>query len=106
MSQRICVLLRRPTSNFSLWRELAPIDVDHGSVGGAQLIDVIKGLVVNFLRHVESFAAGFGKSDDLFQPGSPSCLHVNAGAGLSQGLANGFVNRKLIAARVNAQLEI
>ena len=67
-----------------------------------KLIDVIKRLAINFLGQGQSSAAGFRQADDFLQPGGAGSLDMQADIEIGYHAANGRINRKLIAARMNA----
>ena len=61
---------------------------------------------VNLLRQRQTVPAGFREADHFLQPGRAGGFEVQSGVESSEGLADRFINREFVAARMHAQLEI
>ena len=99
-------LLAGPAVDDGGGRELGTVDVDDGRVGLAELVHVRQGFRVDLLGEGEAGAAGFGEADDFLEPGRARGLHVDAGAVLGEGAADGRVDGELVAAAVDGELQV
>ena len=61
---------------------------------------------VDFLRQFQPVAARLSEADDFFQPRRAGGLDVQPGTEARQRAADGRVDRKLVAAGVDAEFEI
>src|SRR5688572_13256504 len=97
---------RSPTANFLGRRKFFHIDVDHGSVRRAEFVGVVESIAIDIFREFEAIAAGFGEADEFLKPRRASSLDVHACVEAPQRATDGGVNRKLVAAGVDAELEV
>ena len=65
-----------------------------------------QGVGVDLLRQHQSVAARLCQPNHFLQPGRSGGLHVHAGSGAGQCAANDRIQRELVAAAVDAELEI
>src|SRR5947209_2105089 len=106
VAERARELLGRPAPHLFLRGQLRAVYVNHRRVRRAQGFDVVERHGVNLLGERETFAAALGEADDLFEPGRAGGLHVDAGPGARERLADRRVDGELVAAGVDAQLEV
>ena len=105
MAQRVGVLRRSPAHNGFGVREFVWINVDHGAIGSHQLPIMLAGLGVNLFNELQPFIARLGQSDDLFEPVGTSRFDVQTGVMFFDQPVDNGVDRKLIAAGMDAELE-
>ena len=99
-------LLAGPAVDDGGGREFGAVDIDDGRVGLTELVHVRQGFGVDLLGERETGAAGFGEADDFFEPGRARGLHVDAGAMLGEGAADGRVDGELVAAAMDGELQV
>ena len=68
-------------------------------------LEVGRGPGVNLFGQRQAAAAGLSQPDDLFQPGGAGGFEMEAGLEAREPAADAAVNGKLVAARVDAELE-
>ncbi len=83
VTQRGCILLGGPSVDRGGVGQLRVIDVDHGRIRLAQGVAIFKSFGVHLLCQVEALAAGFGESDQFFQPGGTRGLEMDSGCQLN-----------------------
>ena len=106
MPQRPSELRGSPSGNFSGRGEPGSVDVDDRGVRCAQFVDVLQRGRVQVFSQVQPVTAGLGQADDFFEPGGACGLQVQPSPGASDGSGDGSVNGELVAARVDAELEL
>ena len=106
MPQRPSELRGGPSSDFRGARESGPVDVDHRGVRSTQLVDVLQRGRVQVFGQLQPVTAGLGQADDFFEPGGARGLQVQASPGAADRSGDGPVNGELVAARVDAELEL
>ena len=106
MPQRPSELCRGPSSDFRGGGESGPVDVDHRGVRCTQFVDVLQRGRVQVFGQLQPVTAGLGQADDFFEPGGARRLQVQAGPGAADRSGDGPVNGELVAARVDAELEL
>ena len=106
MAQGSGELCGSPFGNFSGGGESGPVDVDHRGVRCTQFVDVLQRGRVQVFGQLQPVTAGLGQADDFFEPGGACSLQVQASPGASDGSGDGSVNGELVAARVDAELEL
>ena len=94
-----------PAVDGFLRRQFFPVNVNDRRIRRAKFVNVIQRVGVNFLRQRQAVAAGLGQADDFFEPGRAGRFEVQAGIEFFQCPANRRVKGKLVAARMDAELE-
>src|SRR5687767_8129181 len=67
---------------------------------------MLDGVGIDILRQFQTFAACLGQADQLLQPGGAGGLDMEPGLELRQGAADNRIERKLVAARVDTELQV
>src|SRR5215213_3977177 len=106
VAERPDVLKGSPALHFLLRGELRAVYVYDGRVRRAECVDVVERLAVNLFSQLKHFAAALGEPDYLFEPGGARGLHVYPCAGARERASYGLVYGELVAAGVDAQLEV
>src|ERR1700761_346812 len=101
-----CVLNGRPARHFLRQRQLCWIDINDCGVRGAQFFAMIVGLCVDLLCQCETIAVGLCEANQFFKPGGACGFKVHACVKSVNGFMDWCVDRKFIAARMYAELEI
>ena len=96
----------RPTIDRGRARQFRGVDVDDGGIRRAQGVALLDRLRVDLLGDHEPVAARLGQTDDLLKPGRARRLEMQPGAELRDRPSNRGVDRELVAAGVDAQLQI
>src|SRR5580704_3314358 len=105
MAQRVGVLGRTPAHNGFGVREFVRVNVEHRAIGGHQLRIVLAGLGVNLFNELQPFIPRLGQSDYLFEPVGASRFDVQTGVMFFDQPVDNGVDRKLVAAGMNTELE-
>ena len=82
------------------------VDIYHREIRFAQIVASPVGLLVYFFCKLQSGAPGSCKSGKLFKPRGPRRFKVNARIHVLDRTVHDGIKRKLVAAGVNAQLQI
>ena len=95
-----------PSGDFGGGGEATGVDGDNGGVGTAEFVEVFEGSGVDFFDHGQGVATTCGETGQFFEPGCAGGFEMQAGAEPRQGAADNGVERKFVAARMDAELQV
>src|ERR1019366_173219 len=95
-------LVRGPLTHRGRGWQLGGVNVDNSGIGHTKVLTARVGCRINLFGQVQPFATRFGQANQLFQPRGPSGLQMYTRIKLFECLVNRPVDRKLVAAGMNA----
>src|SRR6202041_2076393 len=95
-----------PPADFVRRRKPGWVDLDDGRIRRTEFNAVPKRLGVNILYKLQSIVSPLGQTDQLFEPGRARSLQMHSDVELLHEAKNGRINRELVAAGMDAELEI
>ena len=106
VAQRLRELLRRPFRDFRRFRQFGGIDIDNRRIRDAQFFAAFVGICIDVFCEFQAVTASSCKSDQFLQPCSARRLQMETRVRLVDGFVDDRIDGELVAARMDAQLQI